>query len=204
MSTVRISQQPEAGRVVQFVKGAIRCIGLASGLAVALWPFALAAQEVPSGPGSPDSDRMVRAVQTYDWASSIAQHTAFGAAEWTKAAELFTESAKLLPVDDPRWFVASVSAAQIYHSLGEKRKAVGILVTTGERAHEVGQIVNAAEAFGLAAGIYSEMGRAAEALDFAGRSQLLASSPHITMSERTEILRKFSWQPEGAIQTVGR
>jgi hypothetical protein len=182
----------------------IRTVALIAGVGVALWPLTSSAQEVGAGPGSPDSNRMVAAEQAYARANATAQNTVYETGDWVKAAELFVEAADLMPVDDPRWFVASLNAAQIYHSLGEDRKSTRILVNAGERAQQSGQIVRAAQGFGLAAGIFAQMGQGTEALVYVGRAQLLASSPHITPSERASILGRFTTNPDGTIQTVGR
>lgn len=157
---------------------------LFGGAVLATGPTGASAQDL-GGPPMSDVVMEVLAEETYLQATTVSLQPG----QWELAAELYLRSAALMPPDDPRSFESSLSAAQILHSLGEDADVIAVLVAAAELAHRYGQVMNAAQAYLLAAGVCAETGRRAHAIEYAEKGQQLSSSPHISAAERARILR---------------
>ena len=155
-------------------------------VALALLPLAVAAQDNGSIASSDDEQRLSQAEELYSQASTLAQTRC----QWARAARLYKESAALRPVGDPLVFESRMSAARILHHLGKTNDAMRTLIKAGDQAHEAGQVMNAAQAYLDVAWMAKKDGQGAQALEFAERGRLLASSPHITLADRTSILSR--------------
>jgi ATP/maltotriose-dependent transcriptional regulator MalT len=120
--------------------------------------------------------------------------------QFKKAAQLFERSAEVRGPGDSRAVTCLRSAATLSYYSGDKRKGLGLMEKTADRAIRLGDVILAAHAYIDAAVIASELRQGARAQDLSERAALLAKSPLLSETQRTALLHRMSgWSVVGQV-----
>lgn len=117
---------------------------------------------------------------------------------WLQASELYAESARLRPADDPRSLYSGLMSGRILVHLGQLDQAVAMFEETGDRALSAGDVMGAATAYLDVAFCAQREGHFDLSRRFGEKVRLLASSPLLSESQRSWILVRISDEPPGS------
>ena len=116
---------------------------------------------------------------------------AVAARKWRRAASLLHRAAALHPADDPRGITCLELAANFLFLDGDLDGAQEALETAGDRALARGDVASAADAFLKAGLVAREHGDREAASTLVQRARLLANSPHLGETQRSDILSRI-------------
>ena len=110
---------------------------------------------------------------------------------WKEAARLFERAATLRAPDDAAAIYEQSLAGQLMYYVGSLSSSQANLAGAAERALRVGRVLEAAQLYLRAAFVARERGEAPDAARFARSAKQLASSPHLSETQRQGILSRI-------------
>lgn len=111
-------------------------------------------------------------------------------ARWIEAARLLEKSVEYRATTDGEIHNSLMTAAGIWLSSGEPRRAYSAARRAGENAHARGCVDDAANSFISAAGVAARLGAGKEAGELMERARMLAESPLLDAQARARILAR--------------
>ncbi len=138
-----------------------------------------------STPGANEADRLHRRADALTAAGDSRQ--------WRQVAKMLEQAAALRAVDDPVAVREQLVAAQLFHFAGSLGRAQANLEGAARQALANGRLVEAADAFLMAAVVANARHRPQQALALARQAQQLARSPHLSQDQCDCILNRVVW-----------
>ena len=112
--------------------------------------------------------------------------------KWSKAADLFLESAELRPCHDPKIFAGMREAAQIHYYLGHLDESLKTMKRAAAHAMLVGDVANAAGAYLDAAVLAAESGDRYLSEAYLARSEDLSSSKLLDPAQKAALKTRLN------------
>ena len=109
-----------------------------------------------------------------------------------KAAKLLRKAAALRPVGDPIAVKDLTAAGQLSYYAGDLRLAETTFKKAADAALRIGDVLTTAHALIDVAHVAIELRDASSALTSVERAQLLASSPHLSQSDRMRLMGRLN------------
>jgi hypothetical protein len=117
---------------------------------------------------------------------------------WRDAASLHRRSASLRSADDPLAYRCLTEAAALAYASKDRSAARADMAQAATQALARGDLRAAADAYLDAAWIAQEQGKTRQVWELGHRAEMLASSPYLSVSDRTAILRRISRSGDGS------
>jgi hypothetical protein len=114
---------------------------------------------------------------------------------WSSAANMYREASDIRHPSDPVALADLRTAAAIYGTIGDYRRAREAILELADRATEYGEIVVAAHAFLDAAHVAVALKEGQDVLTFYERAQRLARSSHLTDEEQRWLVYRLEQTP---------
>ena len=156
--------------------------------AIAAAPIAVSAQQTLA------PVRVTASVEHADRLAAEAESLATMLTHFKKAAKLYELSAEARSPGDIKGFTNLRAAAFLRYDAGEKRQGLGLMERAAQRAIDLGDVINAANAYIDAAIIAGELRDGSRARELGRRAALLTKSPLLDSAQRTALLiRMDGW-----------
>lgn len=164
------------------------CSGIFALLLTVITVPGLSGQSTGTARDSVDRDRQ-RAAELALEADSLAKRVA----EWSKAAQMYEESALLHPKGELEGYASFVNAGNFHYYAGNETSARRMYEAAGQLALENGEVYNAAVCFLNAALIAQESGDEDKVAENGLKAEKLSRSSALTEEQRTTLLGRIQW-----------